>query len=131
MSEEDEGFDSEKFYADVEKGREKIEQEQRKANSKTEQDKTNTQAQQLTKIGSASGLFHAPDYTGYADLLINGHRETWRIRSKAFREWLTREFYERDGGVPNAAAMEGALRLIEAKAAFRGTRTQGVYPRRQ
>jgi hypothetical protein len=112
----------ERFFKTVDEAAEQIkkEKEAKAANGKGEQDKIETQAQQLTKIAAASGLFHAPDGTGYADLIINGHRETWRIRSKAFREWLTREFFERDGGVPNATAMEGALRLIEAKARFEG-----------
>jgi hypothetical protein len=92
---------------------------------KAEQDKIETQAQQLAKIATAEGgLFHTADKTGYADLIIKGHRETWRIRSNDFRNWLTREFYKRDGKVPNAAAMEGALRLIEAQAHFDGEERQ-------
>jgi hypothetical protein len=39
-------------------------------------------------------LFHGPDGTGFADLGINGHRETWPIRSKGFRRWLVRQFFE-------------------------------------
>ena len=89
------------------------------ANGKAEQDKqTETQAQQLAKISTAhADLFHA---TGYADLVINGHRETWAIRSTSFRQWLVREFYKRDGAVPNATAIQSALALIEAKAHFDG-----------
>jgi hypothetical protein len=79
-----------------------------------------TQAQQLTKISTAAGLFHTPNGTGYADISVNGHRETWAIRSKTFRQWLAREFYQRDGAVPSATAMQSALALIEAKAHFDG-----------
>jgi hypothetical protein len=54
------------------------------------QDKaTETQAQQLTKISTSAGLFHAPNGTGFADITIDGHRETWPIRSKGFRSWLS------------------------------------------
>jgi hypothetical protein len=83
-----------------------------------------TQAQQLTKISTAAGLFHAPNGTGYADISVNGHRETWAIRSKTFRQWLAREFYQRDGAVPNATAMQSALALIQAKAHFDGPERQ-------
>jgi hypothetical protein len=36
-------------------------------------------------LAQAAELFHAPDGTGFADLNINGHRETWAIRTKGFR----------------------------------------------
>src|SRR5262249_61030918 len=82
---------------------------------------TGTQAQQLAKIStSGAALFHAPNGTGYADIIMNGHRETWAIRSKGFREWLVREFYKRDGAVPNSNAMQNALALIEAIAHYDG-----------
>ena len=31
-------------------------------------------------------FFHAPDGTAYADIHIDGHRETWPVRSRAFPE---------------------------------------------
>ena len=42
-------------------------------------------------------LFHTATGTAYVDLLINGHRETWPIRSKRFRGWLRRRYYEATG----------------------------------
>jgi hypothetical protein len=94
-------------------------------NGKAESEKSdNTQAQQLTKISTAAGLFHTPNGTGYADVSVNGHRETWQIRSKAFKQWLVREFYQRDGAVPSATAIQAALVLIEAKAQFDGPKRQ-------
>src|SRR5439155_434303 len=35
-------------------------------------------------------LFHTATGTAYADLLVDGHRESWPIRSKRFRGWLRR-----------------------------------------
>jgi hypothetical protein len=43
-----------------------------------------TQADILIDLAQTAELFHAPDGTGFVDLDINGHRETWPIRSKAF-----------------------------------------------
>jgi hypothetical protein len=106
---------------------EPIESEAKAAkNGKAEESKKSddTQAQQLTKISTAAGLFHTPNDTGYADVSINGHRETWAIRSKAFKQWLVREFYQRDGAVPSATAIQAALLLIEAKAKYDGPERQ-------
>ena len=35
-------------------------------------------------------FFHSDAGTAFVDLLINGNRETWPIRSKRFRNWLRR-----------------------------------------
>ena len=42
------------------------------------------QADILINIAQAAELFHTPDRVGFADLNIDGHRETWPIRSKGF-----------------------------------------------
>ena len=55
-----------------------------------------TQADILIDIAQSVALFHTPDGSGYADLDINGHRETWPIRSKGFRRWLARR-WKREG----------------------------------
>ena len=36
--------------------------------------------------------------------LIDGHRETWPVRSVRFRAWLRRQYYEATGEAPSAAA---------------------------
>src|SRR6516225_12403084 len=48
------------------------------------------QADLLIKLSEAAELFRTPDGTGFADIDINGHRETWPIRGKGFRRWLSR-----------------------------------------
>jgi len=40
-----------------------------------------TQADTLIELAQSAELFHTPDGTGFADLDINGHRETWPIRA--------------------------------------------------
>ncbi len=77
-----------------------------------------TQADILIDLAKTAELFHAPDGTGFADLDINGHRETWPIRSKGFRRWLARRFFEATGGAPSSEALQSALNVIEAKAHF-------------
>ncbi|MFY9839885.1 MAG: hypothetical protein WAK55_26120, partial [Xanthobacteraceae bacterium] len=77
-----------------------------------------SQADVLIALAQSAELFHAPDGTGFADLDISGHRETWSIRSKGFRKWLARCFYEATGGAPSSEALQSALNVIEARAHF-------------
>jgi hypothetical protein len=72
----------------------------------------------LIELTQSIGLFHTPDGTGFADLDINGHRETWPIRGKGFRRWLSRRFFEMTHGAPSAEALQSALNVIEARAHF-------------
>lgn len=79
-----------------------------------------TQADILIDLAKTAELFHTPDGTGYADLNINGHRETWPIRAKGFRRWLARGFFEVTHGASSSEALQSALNVIEAKAHFDG-----------
>jgi hypothetical protein len=76
------------------------------------------QADILIDLAQSAELFHAPDDTGFADLDINGHRETWPIRAKGFRRWLAHRFYRVTGSAANSEALQSALNVIEAKAQF-------------
>jgi hypothetical protein len=77
-----------------------------------------TQADILINLAQTAELFHGPDGTGFADLNINGHRETWPIRARGFRRWLARRYFEATEGAPSSEALQSALNLIEAKAHF-------------
>jgi hypothetical protein len=72
----------------------------------------------LTQIAACSGLFHTATGTAYADLLVDGHRETWPIRSKRFRGWLRRRYYDATGSPLGAHAIRSELDLLEARAQF-------------
>ena len=52
------------------------------------EEKARKQSDILIDLAGEADLFHAPDGTGYADVNVEGHRETWPIRSKGFRRWL-------------------------------------------
>jgi len=77
-----------------------------------------TQADILIDLARSAELFHAPDGTAFADIDVNGHRETWPIRSKGFKRWLARRFYEAIHGAPSSEGLQSALNVIEAKAHF-------------
>lgn len=77
-----------------------------------------TQADILIELAQAADLFHTPDETCFADLDINGHRETWPIRANGFRRWLLQCFFEATQGAPSSEALNSALNVIEAKAYY-------------
>jgi hypothetical protein len=76
------------------------------------------QSQTLLEILNDAALFHSPDHAPYAEIKLRGHRETWKVRSSGFRNWLSGEYYRRTGGAPNPSAVEQALRIAEARAKF-------------
>ena len=76
------------------------------------------QADILIALAQAAELFHSPNGIGFADLDINGHRETWPVRGKSFKRWLARCFFEATKGAPNSEALQSALNVIDAKADF-------------
>jgi hypothetical protein len=50
-------------------------------------------------------LFHTPTGVAFADLITDGHRETWPIRSKSFRNWVRRCHYQATGAAAGAAVI--------------------------
>ena len=74
----------------------------------------------LLEIGTAARFFHSTDGTAFADLIIDGHRETWPLRSKRFCTWLRQQYYERTWDAPSPAAVNAALNVLEAQAQFDG-----------
>lgn len=82
------------------------------------------QADVLISLAEDAALFHTPDKVAYADVMVEGHRETLSVRSKGFRFWLTRQFYQETGGAPNAEALQAALNVIETKALIDGPERQ-------
>ena len=79
-----------------------------------------TQADILIDLAGTADLFHDTDGTPYADIEINGHRETWSVRSKGIRQWLVRQFFEETGRAPNSEALNSVLNVMEARAQIDG-----------
>jgi hypothetical protein len=74
----------------------------------------------LTDMVPCDDLFHTATGAAFADIMVDGHRETWPIRSKRFRGYLRRRYYQETGDAPSAAAVRSALDLLEARAQFDG-----------
>src|SRR5205807_2454014 len=65
-------------------------------------------ADMLIPSAVSAEFFHTAAGTAFIDLLINGHRETWPVRSKRFRTWLRRRHYETTQTAATAAAISSA-----------------------
>ena len=74
----------------------------------------------LRNIVQCEELFHTASGTAFADAIIGGHRETWPIRSKRFRAFLKRSYYQATGEAASAAEIRSTLDLLEARAQFDG-----------
>ncbi len=80
-----------------------------------------SQADILIQIAASRAfLFHDETKDGFASIAVNGHKETWPLRSKFFKQWLVRQYYEQTEKSPNNEALRQALNVIEAKAVFDG-----------
>jgi hypothetical protein len=72
----------------------------------------------LEELTVCEEVFHTAGGVAYADLITDGHRETWPIRSKRFRTWMRRCYYQATGTAAGAAVIGSALDLLEARAQF-------------
>jgi hypothetical protein len=75
-----------------------------------------SQADILVALAEAADLFCTRDEVAYADIEVNGHRETWPVVSRGFRRWLKRRYFEEQESAPNGEAVAAAIGVIEAKA---------------
>ena len=84
------------------------------------ENKGSSQPQDLTDLASEIELFHSLEDEAYALIPVNGHHETWELRSKSFQRWLRHRFYVKFEKAPNKQALEDALGVLEGKALFDG-----------
>jgi len=83
------------------------------------------QADILIKLArKAVDTFFQWDERAYADVRINGHRETWPLKSAWFRRWLRRLYYLEEGKSPNPDALKEAIECLDGIAMFEGEKIQ-------
>jgi hypothetical protein len=97
------------------------EQQEGDDSKKKEKEKKDTQALTLFRLAPSEpqgGLFRTEDGIGYADIVVDDHRQTWRIGSKKFERWLRGRFYEETDQTPSAESLKQAVEMIETRAQF-------------
>jgi len=65
-------------------------------------------------------FFHTADGAAYADIQVDGHRETWSLRSSAFADWLSARFWKEHGKGASRTAIQTALATLAGIARFDG-----------
>ena len=87
-----------------------------------------TQAQLLLRHAEQAQLFHTPAGDAYARIPVGNHYETHLVKSKGFRGWLVRGFFEEYGKPPGAQALQDTLGVVEVRAQYDGPEME-VYGR--
>lgn len=79
-----------------------------------------TQAETLLRLAAVADLTHDRDGRAYARVPVGEHHENHEVKTKGFKSWLVRAFYQETGRPPSNDALQGALGVIEARAEFDG-----------
>lgn len=82
-----------------------------------------SQAEELIQLATDAGceLFHTPDGdVAYAVIPNRDHLETWPVRSKSFKRWLSRLRYDKLRKPANSQPLADAVNALEGLAQFEG-----------
>ena len=82
---------------------------------------------ELLSIAEEADLFHTTNGDVFADIWVNGHRETWPVNSSGFRAWITRELFQRKHQSASPEALKTALDLCIAQGRFDGEERRVFY----
>jgi Domain of unknown function (DUF3854) len=80
------------------------------------------------KLAKSATYFHTTDKVAYADIWISGNRHTYAVRSRAFRLWLSGEYYKVTSKGISSQALQDTLSTLEAIAIFDGE-TRSIHLR--
>ena len=73
-----------------------------------------SQATFLADIGLSTELFHTETGEVYSAFAVNGHRETWGVKSQQFQQHIKERFYKMRKAVPHDASVREAIGTIMA-----------------
>ncbi|HEX2237336.1 MAG TPA: hypothetical protein VHJ19_03025 [Gammaproteobacteria bacterium] len=80
--------------------------------------KDKSQATRLIELAAQAKLFHDQEDRGYATIFVAGHKETWPVKSKGFKEWICQELYAYEKRGVNGSALQDAIETVEGQARF-------------
>lgn len=97
-----------------------------KCPAEAERDDSEAESQATLAANMAADweLWHTPTKDPYATILVGNHKENWSIRSKTFKRFVAKQFYDEQGKAINSEALSAAINLLEAKALFEGEQHQ-------
>lgn len=74
----------------------------------------------LIQLSKAADFFLNDLEEACAAIEIKGHTEIWKVKSRIFKLWLTKLYFEESGSAPTVDAMNQALNVLEMMATFDG-----------
>ena len=78
-----------------------------------------SQATQIVDMAlHAVSLWHSDEHEPFAMMEVNGHRENWPLRSRAFMDFLDYSFYRSHDKAPNSQARQGAIDTLSGMARY-------------
>jgi hypothetical protein len=89
-------------------------------NKSEESGRQQPQAARLIRRAETVALFNTPEGGVYGTVPVGDHFETWSLKSKSFRLWLIKRYYDEEGEPPNNQALQNALGVIQCQAIFEG-----------
>ena len=96
----------------------------------TDQARRRSKAEVATALAIERCEFFASNETddSYAAFPSNGHRETWPVESKGFRQWLHNEFYRQEAKHIGGQALKDTIEGLAARGRYSGVK-QPVFLR--
>lgn len=86
----------------------------------SETTKKKSQSSILIELIEEAELFHTSEGETFATIPIKDHLETWSLKSKGFRDWLSKRYYESERAIPNSQALQDALNTLHGIARHDG-----------
>lgn len=83
----------------------------------------------LVRLAASASYFLNSEGNVFADIMINGHRETWPIASAQYAQWLMHAFWKDKERIPRDAQLNEAMRLVKARALFSDAQRHDVQIR--
>jgi hypothetical protein len=85
-----------------------------------EDSKKESQADILIRVSDEAEFFQNDLGEAFAAVTIKEHKEVLKVKSKKFKMWLTKQYYDTTKKAPTSDAMNQALGVMEMKASFEG-----------
>jgi hypothetical protein len=79
-----------------------------------------SKAAMVVDLAADAELFHNAEGRTYARVAVNGHIETWPLRSSSFKRWLGACFWQEHKATIHPPAIAEALQTLDGRAMYEG-----------
>jgi putative DNA primase/helicase len=93
--------------------------DQKKSSSNLETEDI-SQTKRLMKIADEAIFWHTPAGDAFATINENGHNEHLEVSGRAFRDWLSSNFFRQTRSAPSSQTLRDVLGALEGRSRFEG-----------